>query len=233
MGGSVASFGNRRELDPKFPDTYSYRARSTECQPGAGGHPEYRRRWRSTPRSRTRATTSPCRRPPARRPLNAGATHRRQALYLIPGGVGGTEIYFARLLGVSRHRYRHQYFIFTNRETVPTWSPAAQLPALPQARSGGFASGAHAVGAGRAAAGRRAPFARRDAESPVHRAAFSAPARRSRCFTDPCSTAHPEYSAGRTCRSGKFFLFWSARVSACCWPFPPPPPALKYYVPES
>ncbi|MBV8843762.1 MAG: glycosyltransferase family 4 protein [Bryobacterales bacterium] len=40
------------------------------------------------------------------------------ALYLIPGGVGGTEIYLRELLAaLARVDSENQYFIFTNRET--------------------------------------------------------------------------------------------------------------------
>jgi glycosyltransferase involved in cell wall biosynthesis len=57
------------------------------------------------------------------------------ALYLIPGGVGGTEIYLRRLLAaLASIDLRNEYFIFTNRETdsdlVPRqpnfhWKPQA------------------------------------------------------------------------------------------------------------
>src|ERR1043166_4173745 len=40
------------------------------------------------------------------------------ALYLIPGGVGGTEIYLRGLLGaLAEIDADNQYFVFTNRET--------------------------------------------------------------------------------------------------------------------
>lgn len=40
------------------------------------------------------------------------------ALYLIPGGVGGTEIYLRNLLGaLGEIDEAHEYFLFTNRET--------------------------------------------------------------------------------------------------------------------
>src|SRR5262252_7342561 len=40
------------------------------------------------------------------------------ALYLIPGGVGGTEIYLRELLAaLARIDSNNEYFIFTNRET--------------------------------------------------------------------------------------------------------------------
>jgi len=57
------------------------------------------------------------------------------ALYLIPGGVGGTEVYLRRLLAALASIDReHEYFVFTNRETeadlVPRqenfhWKPQA------------------------------------------------------------------------------------------------------------
>ena len=56
------------------------------------------------------------------------------ALYLIPGGVGGTEIYLRELLrGLAAIDAENQYFIFTNRETqtdlVP---PQANFHPAPQ-----------------------------------------------------------------------------------------------------
>jgi len=55
------------------------------------------------------------------------------ALYLIPGGVGGTEIYLRNLIAaLAKIDSVNQYFIFTNRETGPglvpqkanfTWAP--------------------------------------------------------------------------------------------------------------
>jgi glycosyltransferase involved in cell wall biosynthesis len=47
------------------------------------------------------------------------------ALYLIPGGVGGTEIYLRSLLAAFAAIDRHnQYVVFTNRETGPDIAPA-------------------------------------------------------------------------------------------------------------
>jgi len=54
------------------------------------------------------------------RPLRIGVN----ALYLIPGGVGGTEIYLHELLrAISEIDARNQYFVFTNRETGPALVP--------------------------------------------------------------------------------------------------------------
>jgi glycosyltransferase involved in cell wall biosynthesis len=48
------------------------------------------------------------------------------ALYLIPGGVGGTEIYLRNLLeALARIDRRNQYLVFTNRETGPELCPKA------------------------------------------------------------------------------------------------------------
>ncbi len=48
------------------------------------------------------------------------------ALYLIPGGVGGTEIYLRNLLGaLAKIDTRNEYFIFTNKETGADISPQA------------------------------------------------------------------------------------------------------------
>jgi len=47
------------------------------------------------------------------------------ALYLIPGGVGGTEIYLRSLLAaLATIDTTNQYFVFTNRETGPGLAPA-------------------------------------------------------------------------------------------------------------
>ncbi len=55
------------------------------------------------------------------------------ALYLIPGGVGGTEIYLRNLLiGLAHIDKENEYFIFTNRETsddlVPRQSNFQNVP---------------------------------------------------------------------------------------------------------
>ena len=56
------------------------------------------------------------------------------ALYLIPGGVGGTEIYLRGLLAaLAEIDTVNQYFVFTNRETGPELTPPrANFKTLPQ-----------------------------------------------------------------------------------------------------
>lgn len=54
-------------------------------------------------------------------PLRIGVN----ALYLIPGGVGGTEIYLRNLLrGLAKVDVSNEYFVFTNRETGPDLVPS-------------------------------------------------------------------------------------------------------------
>jgi glycosyltransferase involved in cell wall biosynthesis len=54
------------------------------------------------------------------RPLRIGIN----ALYLIPGGVGGTEIYLRSLLrALARVDKSNRYIVFTNRETGPDLAP--------------------------------------------------------------------------------------------------------------
>jgi hypothetical protein len=46
------------------------------------------------------------------------------ALYLLPGGVGGTEIYIRQLLdALAKVDDHNEYFIFTNRETGSNLAP--------------------------------------------------------------------------------------------------------------
>src|SRR5436309_6561359 len=56
-------------------------------------------------------------------PLRIGVN----ALYLIPGGVGGTEIYLRCLLAaLARVDPVNEYFVFTNRETGRDLVPKAE-----------------------------------------------------------------------------------------------------------
>ena len=56
-------------------------------------------------------------------PLRIGVN----ALYLIPGGVGGTEIYLRNLLSaLAAIDRRNLYYVFTNRETGRDLSPKAE-----------------------------------------------------------------------------------------------------------
>jgi glycosyltransferase involved in cell wall biosynthesis len=62
-------------------------------------------------------------------PLRIGVN----ALYLIPGGVGGTEIYLRSLLGaLAAINRENRYYIFINRETGALAPPAANFVTVPQ-----------------------------------------------------------------------------------------------------
>src|SRR5271165_3315547 len=65
------------------------------------------------------------------------------ALYLIPGGVGGTEIYLRNLLSaLARIDVQNQYFVFTNRETGADLVPAQpNFHHVPQAVRAAFRPG--------------------------------------------------------------------------------------------
>jgi glycosyltransferase involved in cell wall biosynthesis len=55
------------------------------------------------------------------------------ALYLIPGGVGGTEIYLRNLLAaLAAADSRNTYFVLTNRETTDLVPAAENMHAVPQ-----------------------------------------------------------------------------------------------------
>ena len=69
---------------------------------------------------------------PRRKPVSWPVTNMAplrigiNALYLIPGGVGGTEIYLRGLLeALAQIDPTDQYFVFTNRETGPDLAPQA------------------------------------------------------------------------------------------------------------
>jgi len=105
-------------------------------------------------------------------PLRIGVN----ALYLIPGGVGGTEIYLHALLAaLAGIDSRNQYFVFTNRETGSGLVPVQpNFHACPQPCGPRFAR-AHRLGADRAAAGRRPPASGRAPQPRLHRSAVYCP----------------------------------------------------------
>jgi glycosyltransferase involved in cell wall biosynthesis len=143
------------------------------------------------------------------------------ALYLIPGGVGGTEIYLRGLLAaLAEIDTVNQYFVFTNRETGPELTPPrANFKALPQPIR---------------AASRPVRILWEQAVLPVAAArlkldvmlnpGFTAPlwpdARKSPCFTICSTSAIPSTSAGSTCRSGACCCSGRRMFRACCWPIP-------------
>ena len=87
------------------------------------------------------------------------------ALYLIPGGVGGTEVYLRHLLAaLAEIDHRNQYIVFTNRETGDDLCPPApNFRTAPSIVPGAISPGSPHLGAdhppdpGRPAQG-RCPF---------------------------------------------------------------------------
>jgi glycosyltransferase involved in cell wall biosynthesis len=137
------------------------------------------------------------------------------ALYLIPGGVGGTEIYLRSLLAALAEIDCHNhYFIFTNRETGPDLVPAQpNFTHVPQAVR---------------AVNRPARLLWEQTMLPLatvrHRLdvllnpGFTAPllcgCPQVTVFHDLQHKRHPEYFRWFDLPFWNFFLFWSVTVSA-------------------
>jgi glycosyltransferase involved in cell wall biosynthesis len=166
-------------------------------------------------------------------PLRIGVN----ALYLIPGGVGGTEIYLRGLLdGLAGIDAANQYFVFTNRETGPDLVPRqANFQHLPQA-----------VGA----SSRPARMLWEQAALPLAAVRHSLDVMLNPGFTAPLFCAcpqvtvfhdlqhrrHPGYFRWFDLPFWQFFLFWSAHVSRLLLAVSAATAAdlLKYYrLPES
>ncbi len=137
------------------------------------------------------------------------------ALYLIPGAVGGTEIYLRSLLAaLAQIDPVNQYFVFTNRETGPDLAPQApNFQVVPQGVRG---------------VSRPARILWEQTILPLRVArlqldvmlnpGFTAPLF-CRCpqvtvFHDLQHKRHPEYFRWFDLPFWNFFLFWSARISS-------------------
>ena len=136
------------------------------------------------------------------------------ALYLIPGGVGGTEIYLRALLrALAEIDAANEYFVFTNRETGSDVLPkAANFRLVPQL--------VHA-------ASRPARILWEQTVLPLALArlrlnvlfnpGFTAPlfcaCPQVTVFHDLQHKRHPEYFRWFDLPFWNFFLFWSARIS--------------------
>ena len=143
-------------------------------------------------------------------PLRIGIT----ALYLLPGGVGGTEIYLRNLLGaLSLVDSSNEYFVFTNLETDDGLVPAA--PNFHHVRQNVHASFRPARILWEQAV---LPFhVHRLRLSVLFNPGFTTP------FLCPCPVVtvfhdlqhkrHPEYFRWFDLPFWQFFLYWSARRS--------------------
>jgi glycosyltransferase involved in cell wall biosynthesis len=144
------------------------------------------------------------------RPLRLGVN----ALYLIPGGVGGTEIYLRSLLAaLAEIDSRNRYFVFTNRETGPDLVPQQpNFSALPQAVRA--VSRPARILWEQAALPLAAGRLRLDALfNPGFTAPLACPCPQVTVFHDLQHKRHPEYFRWFDRPFWNFFLFWSAHVS--------------------
>ncbi len=136
------------------------------------------------------------------------------ALYLIPAGVGGTEIYLRGLLAaLAGIDPRNEYFVFTNRETGPdlvpkrpnfTWAPQPVRAVSRPAR----------ILWEQTALPLAAVRLRLDAMlNPGFTAPLFCPCPQVTVFHDLQHKRHPEYFRWFDLPFWEFFLYWSAQVS--------------------
>jgi glycosyltransferase involved in cell wall biosynthesis len=136
------------------------------------------------------------------------------ALYLIPGGVGGTEIYLRALLrALAAIDTVNRYFVFTNRETGADLIPKApNFTRMPQGVPGSFRP-ARLLWE-QTALPLAAAHLRLDAMlNPGFTAPFFSPCRQTTVFHDMQHRRHPEYFRWFDLPFWRFCLYWSARRS--------------------
>ena len=143
-------------------------------------------------------------------PLRIGVN----ALYLIPGGVGGTEIYLRGLLaGLAGIDPANQYFIFTNRETGPDLVPQRpNFQRLPQPVRA-VSRPARIVWEQTALPLAAVRHSLDVMLNPGFTAPIFCPCPQVTVFHDLQHKRHPEYFRWFDLPFWEFFLFWSAQVS--------------------
>lgn len=136
------------------------------------------------------------------------------ALYLIPGGVGGTEIYLRALLDALAEIDRdNEYFVFTNRETGAALGPKAANFQLVELGVRAVSRPARIFWE-QTALPRGAARLRVDVLfNPGFTAPLIAPCPQVTVFHDLQHKRHPEYFRWWDLPFWRFFLYWSARVS--------------------
>jgi glycosyltransferase involved in cell wall biosynthesis len=136
------------------------------------------------------------------------------ALYLIPGGVGGTEIYLRALLqALAAIDPVNRYFVFTNRETGADLVPEApNFTRMPQGVPATFRP-ARLLWE-QTALPLAAAHLRLDAMlNPGFTAPFLSPCPQATVFHDMQHEQHPENFRWFDLPFWRFFLYWSARRS--------------------
>jgi len=138
------------------------------------------------------------------------------ALYLIPGGVGGTETYLRGLLAaLAAIDLHNRYFLFTNRETAagrPLGPPAANFETVPQpvravVRPARILWEQTAIPLAAARLRLDVIF------NPGFTAPLAAGCPQVTVFHDLQHKRHPEYFRWFDLPFWEFFLFWSAHIS--------------------
>lgn len=145
-----------------------------------------------------------------RRPLRIGIN----ALYLIPGGVGGTEIYLRNLLkGFASLDQSDRYFVFTNRETGRDLVPAAiNFQHVPQAVRAAWRPGR--ILWEQAVLPVEASRLNLDVMfNPGFTAPLLCPCPQVTVFHDLQHKRHPEYFRWFDLPFWRLLLFWSAHIS--------------------
>jgi glycosyltransferase involved in cell wall biosynthesis len=136
------------------------------------------------------------------------------ALYLIPGGVGGTEIYLRGLLqGLAGIDSVNKYFVFTNRETGAALAPKApNFTAVPQSVRAAFRPGR--IFWEQTVLPLAAARLRLDVMlNPGFTAPLLCPCPQVTVFHDLQHKRHPEYFRWFDLPFWNFLLYWSAQVS--------------------
>ncbi len=144
------------------------------------------------------------------RPLRIGVN----ALYLIPGGVGGTETYLRNLLsslaGIDSH---NRYFVFTNGETDPGLAPSSSnFEIVPQPVRAAVRPARilwEQLALPLAAARLRLDVML----NPGFTAPLAAGCPQVTVFHDLQHKRHPEFFRWFDLPVWRFFLYWSARLS--------------------
>lgn len=138
------------------------------------------------------------------------------ALYLIPGGVGGTEIYLRALLAaLAEIDPANQYFLFTNRETGADLAPAAANFTLVPQPVRALSRPARLIWE-QTALPLAALRLKLDALfNPGFTAPLFCPCPQVTVFHDLQHKRHPENFRRLDLPFWEFFLFWSAQISQC------------------
>lgn len=137
------------------------------------------------------------------------------ALYLIPGGVGGTEIYLRSLLAALADVDRgNEYVVFTNRETAADLAPKAANFRVEQQRVRAVSRPARILWEQTMLPLAAARLKLDVLWNPGFTAPLACPCPQVTTFHDLQHKRHPEYFRWWDLPFWRFFLYWSAQVSA-------------------